>query len=278
LNIQAYIFTVLAMVFIGSAVGGERGKRLATMSMIGRKKKRLRIQIRTRTLMVCSASVHQSTRQQEANKLLADAANTREQAAEARVAAAKASADFAGERERMLTEARDAAEIEKRNLLAQSAEDIAKLRQEAEAAIARERSAAEAAVVEHACTLAIEIAQRLLARIRRKDLSIIFIDEVCRELRALSSEARASLASAVTADHPIEIVSAVPLPDEEAQQIRAALREAFGRELPVAFRSDPAVISGIELIGRNVIIRNSWRADLDRIRLELGSDKHAPQS
>jgi F-type H+-transporting ATPase subunit b len=217
-------------------------------------------------------------RQQEANKLLADAASTGEQAAEARAAAAKASADVAGERERMFAEARDAAEIEKHNLLAQSVEEIAKLREEAEAIIARERSAAEAAVVEHASTLAVDIAQRLLARIRRKDLSTIFIEEVCGELRALSSEARASLASAATADHPIEIVSAAPLPDQEAQQIRAVLREAFGRELPVAFRSDPAVINGIELIGWNVIIRNSWRADLDRIRLELGRDRHAPQS
>jgi len=217
-------------------------------------------------------------RQQEANKLLDDAARTREQAAEARDAAAQASADIAGERERILAEARDAAEIEKHDLIRQSADEIAKLHQEAKAAIARERSAAEAAVVEHASTLAIEIAQHLLARFRPQDLSIIFVDEVCRELRALSSEARETLTSDATADHPIEIVSAAPLSDQEAQQVRAALWKAVGRELPVTFRSDPAIISGIELIGRNVIIRNSWRADLDRIRLELGRDRRNQQS
>jgi F-type H+-transporting ATPase subunit b len=217
-------------------------------------------------------------RQQEANKLLADAASTREQAAEARATAAKASADIAGERERMLAQARDAAQIEKRDLLAQSVKEIATLHEEAEAAIARDRSAAEAAVVEHASTLSIEIAERLLARFRLQDVSTVFIEEVCRELRALSSETRESLASAATVDHPIEIVTAVPLSDREVQQVRIALKEAFGRELPVAFRSDPAIINGIELIGQNVIIRNSWRADLDRIRLELGRDKHTQQS
>jgi F-type H+-transporting ATPase subunit b len=216
-------------------------------------------------------------RQQEANKLLADAASAREQAAEARDVAAKASADIAGERERMLAEARDAAEIEKHNLLTRSAEEITKLRQEAVSAIARESSAAEAAVVEHASALSIEIAERLLARFRQ-NLSIIFIDEVCHQLLALPSEARESLASGATTDRPIEIVSAAPLADQEAQQVRAALWKAFGRELPVAFRSDPAIINGIELIGRNVIVRNSWRADLDRIRLELSCDKHAQQS
>jgi F-type H+-transporting ATPase subunit b len=217
-------------------------------------------------------------RQQEANKLLDDAARTREQAAEARDAAAKASAEISGERERLLAEALDAAEIKKHDLVRQSADEIAKLHREAKAAIARERSAAEAAVVEHASTLAIEIAQHLLARFRQQDLSITFVDEVCRELRTLSSEARETLTSDATADHPIEIVSAASLSDQEAQQVRAALWKAVGRELPVTFRSDPAIISGIELIGRNVIIRNSWRADLDRIRLELIHDKNAQHS
>ena len=49
----------------------------------------------------------------------------------------------------------------------------------------------------------------------------------------------------------------------------SALNEAVRRELPVAFRSDPALIAGIELHGRNTIIRNNWQADLERIREEL---------
>ena len=57
-----------------------------------------------------------------------------------------------------------------------------------------------------------------------------------------------------------------------------ALKEAFGRELPIAFRSDPSIIAGIELKGKNTIIRNSWRADLDRIRQELSRDEHLGQS
>jgi F-type H+-transporting ATPase subunit b len=217
-------------------------------------------------------------RRQEANKLLADAARNREEAAEARDAAAKASADIAGERERILAEARDAAEIEKHNLIKQSADEIAKLHQEAKGAIARERSAAEGAVVEHASTLAIEIARHLLARFQPQAVSILIVDEVCRELLALSPEARQDLTSAATVDHPIEIISAAPFSDQEARQVRAALWKAVGQELPVTFRSDPEIIGGIELIGRNVIIRNSWRADLDRIRLELTRDKNAQQS
>jgi F-type H+-transporting ATPase subunit b len=217
-------------------------------------------------------------RQQEANKLLADAAGSREQAAQARAAVAKAAADIAGERERMLAEARDAAQIEKRDLLARSAAEIAKLREGAEAAIARERVAAETAVVDYASTLSVEIARRLLARFQQRDLLTTFLDELGRELQALPAEIRESLASGATADHPLEIVSAGPLSDQEAQQVRAVLKHVFGRELPVALRSDPAIIDGIELIGQTAIVRNSWRADLDRIRLELGRDKNARKS
>jgi hypothetical protein len=34
------------------------------------------------------------------------------------------------------------------------------------------------------------------------------------------------------------------------------------------------LIAGIEVHGRNTIVRNNWRADLDRIGEELGRDEH----
>jgi len=38
------------------------------------------------------------------------------------------------------------------------------------------------------------------------------------------------------------------------------------------------VLAGIELQGHNVILRNSWRADLERIREELSRERHARKS
>jgi F-type H+-transporting ATPase subunit b len=217
-------------------------------------------------------------RQQEANKLLTDAAHARQEAAVARADADKARAKIAAEQERLIAEARNAAQVAKQNLLAQSSQEIAKLHGEAEAAIARDRAAAEAAIIDRASALSVEIAQRLLARFAHRDILHALIDEICREVRALSAEARESLASAAATGRPIEIVTAAPLTAEETQHVRGALNEAFGLELPFAFRGDPAIITGIELKGQNVIIRNSWRADLDRIRQELSRDKHARQS
>ncbi len=217
-------------------------------------------------------------RQEEARKLLAAADHARQEAAGVRADADKARAKSAAEQERLIAEARNAAKIEKQNLLAQTSEQIAKLRSEATAAIANDRLAAEAAIINRASELGIAIAQRLLSRFPHQNVFHTFVDEICREVRALSPEARESLASAAAAAHSIEIVTAAPLSGEEVQHVRTALKEALGIELPFAFRTDPAIIAGIELKSQNTVIRNSWRADLDRIQHELSRDTNVPQS
>jgi F-type H+-transporting ATPase subunit b len=207
-------------------------------------------------------------RQREASKLLDDAAQACHAADEARAKAEQERANVAAERERLIAQARNAAQVERQNVLAQASQEIGKLHDAANAAIARNQAAAEASVVDHAGTLAVDVAQRLVDRFRLQDLVSTFINELCRDLRALSPQVRQNLAAATT-EHPIEVGSAVSLSDEERQHINATLKEIFGHELPITFLTDPQLINGVELQGQNTIICNSWRADLDRIRQEL---------
>jgi F-type H+-transporting ATPase subunit b len=213
-------------------------------------------------------------RQEETNKLLADAAAARQEAAGARAGADKERAEIGAERDQLLAEARKSAQLETVNLHAQSSQEIAKLHGEAEAAIARERIAAEQAIIARASELSLEIGQRLLGRLSSKIILSAFLDGLCQELRALSSEERESLTSATVADHAIEVVTAAPLSKGEMEHVRDALKAAVGSEPPFEFRIDPALIAGIEVHSRNAIVRNSWRADLDRIRKELDRDEH----
>ncbi len=192
----------------------------------------------------------------------------RRQADATRADADKARAEINAERDRLIAEALQAAQAEKASLLAQAADEAAKLRGEAEAAIARDRSAAQQAIMTRAGELAVEIARRLLGRLPPAAALSAFLDGLGRELRALPPEARASFTSAATGAHAIALVTAAPLSTAEMQQVSDALKAA-GLELPLVFRSDPAVIAGIELHSPNMIVRNSWRADLDRIRKEL---------
>jgi F-type H+-transporting ATPase subunit b len=117
-----------------------------------------------------------SKRQEQANKLLADAAAARQEAADDRADTDKARAEIGAERDRLIAEARKSAQIEKVNLLAQSSQEIAKLHSEAEAAMARDRIAAEQAIIARASELSVEIAQRLLGRLPSKLALSAFID------------------------------------------------------------------------------------------------------
>jgi F-type H+-transporting ATPase subunit b len=210
-------------------------------------------------------------RQREADKLLADAARDRQQAASRLAEADKARASIAAEREKLITAARDSAQSEKKNLLAQTSQEIVKLRADAATEVARDRAAAEAQIINRASDLSIDIARRLLGRLSHRDVLLAFVDEICREVHALPVEARDRFVDAAATGRSIEVATAAPLSGEDEQNVRAALEKAFGAELQLVFRSNPAIIAGIELNSPNAIIRNSWRTDLDRIRQELNS-------
>ena len=210
-------------------------------------------------------------RQAEANKLLSDAAATSAQATTARAAAEKAIADVAADRDRAIAEAHSAAETEKTELLAQSSREVTRLHSEAEATIARDRAASAKAVVAHARELSVDIARRLLGRLPPTVSFVAFLDGLCREVKALPAESRASLAA--SAGDAIEIVTAAPLSAEDTGRTRDALHQALGAQPAIEFRVDPALIAGLELRSRGIIVRNNWRADLERIGEELGRDE-----
>ena len=210
-------------------------------------------------------------RQQEANKLLDDAARDRDAAVTMRAAADKAREDIAARREDLIAAAQAEAKSEKQSLIAQASEEIAKLRAQAAAAIARDRAAAEAQIIASAGDLSVEIARRLLARFPHRAVLSAFLDQICAEVRSLPAATRDDFAAAARTGRPIEVVTAAPLSDDEMQNVRAALQSAFKAELPFAFRGDPAIIAGVEIHGPNTIIRNSWSADLEQIRRELKS-------
>jgi F-type H+-transporting ATPase subunit b len=217
-------------------------------------------------------------RQEEANKLLAAAAAARQQAADTRADADKMRAEIGATRDQLIAEAHKSVQTEKENLLAQTSQEVAKLRSEAKAAIAQDRIAAEKAIISRAGELSVEIAQRLLGRLPSEIALSAFLDGLCQKVRALPSEARESFSSATAKDHTIEVVTATPLSEEETGHVRDALKAAFGSELPFEFRANATLIGGIELHSPHAIVRNSWRADLDRIREELGRDEHSRDS
>jgi F-type H+-transporting ATPase subunit b len=216
-------------------------------------------------------------RQNEANKLLADAAEVRHQTDAARAVLERTRADIAVEREGMIADAHTAAQVERTTLLARTNEEITRLRAEADAAIYRDRTAMEKTLIDRTRELSVEIARRLIERASPTAAVDAFLAELCQQVQALPPRDRTAFMP--RGDDSIEIVTASPLSAEKAEQIRAAIANAFDRKPALAFRTDPAVIAGIELHSRHAVIRNSWRSDLERIREELNRvDKPGKQS
>lgn len=210
-------------------------------------------------------------RQAEAKALLTDAAADRDAAAASRAEAAKALADLNAQRDDKLAEARAAAEAARTDLMDKAAAEAAKRRSDAEALIAQDRAAADQAIFDSAGALSVDIAKRLLARVPAAGVQSAFVD-------ALLQAIEARVADASPHDEDVEIVSAAPLTKAQADRVRAAVAKAFGEETPCRFRADAALIAGVELHGRTVIILNSWRADLEAMRKELGGERHARQA
>jgi len=215
-----------------------------------------------------------SERQDQAERLLADAAAARK-AADAALAEAGTRRDAIDqERAGLIADAQQAARVERDNQLARAGAEIDKLRSDAAAAISRERAAADVAIVTHAEELAIEIARRLLARLPPEAALDVFADELCARLRKLSPADKAGIA-AEAVRQPLEIRTAAPLPDDQAARIRAAVSEALGAAPAIVLGTDAGLLAGLEFHSGNFIVSNSWRADLGRIREELNRDRDA---
>ena len=211
-------------------------------------------------------------RQEEANKLLADAEATRRQAEEAKASAEKAGAEIDARRLGLLDEARKEAMVEKARLIEEASGEAAKTRAAATAAIERARAEAEEAVLQHAGELSLTIARRLLERLRPDVALAAFAEGLGREIRALPAEMRAGL-NAAAAGAPLELSASSDLSDEDKRLVRDRLAQALGFDPTLEFRRDEALLAGLELRGPTIVVRNNWRSDLDRIREELARDQ-----
>lgn len=207
-------------------------------------------------------------RREEAAKLLSDADAARKEAGDLRAEAAGLRAGINAERDRLIGDARKAAETEKESLLAQSSVELDQRRKDAMIAIERERASTERAVLARASELSVEIAGRLLKRLPPGTTSPMFLEGLASELGKLPAELRKNL-EAADPNHPLEVVAAAPLGDEQVGKLRKALHAALGSEPALRFSCDPDLIAGLEIRGRNVIVRNNWQADLAHIRKEL---------
>lgn len=207
-------------------------------------------------------------RRAEAVRLIAEADAARKEGEDLRAEAARQRADIDAQRDRLMAEARKAAEAEKASLLAAFSSELEQHRKDTTIAIERERAAMQRVMLDRASELSVDIARRLLKRLPAGAGFSAFLDGLSVELGKLPAEVRDSLAGA-DRDHPLEVVTASALDDKQAAKLRDVLHTALGGDPPMELSCDPALIAGFEIRSRNVFVRNSWQSDLAQIRKEL---------
>ncbi len=206
------------------------------------------------------------TRQAAAQKLLDDARAAKAAAVAERDKAAAEAARLAGSRGEALNAAATEAEAEKSAILAAARGEAEKLRTAAKADIERARQGEAAAVADRASRLAVDIAAKLLDRLPDEARVEGFLDGLADGLAALPEATRAGVGANGA---PLRLKAARSLTEAEKKACRTRLGKALGRPIEIQVEADPNLIAGLEIETPHAVVRNSFRADLDRIAAEL---------
>jgi len=208
-------------------------------------------------------------RQAAADKALADVKAADETVAKAHQEADDVRARISEERESLVAEAKQAAKAEYDARLAEADGAVAGMKAKAREELARERTAAEDALVARASDLSVSIARRLLKRLPSDVALDTFAEELCRQIRDLPEQDRAAFASTNNLGESLEVVTPEPLDEGRRHRLQQSIDGAFGSPTRLTFDTNPSLIAGIELRSRGAVVANSWKSDLEKINVEL---------
>jgi F-type H+-transporting ATPase subunit b len=207
-----------------------------------------------------------AARQDAAATLLDDAKADRSAAKVALDAIADTRAGLSAEADALLTAARQDADTARDAVLATARAEADSLHDTAKAARVRAAEALKSSAMADAQGLALIIAGRLLARLPPAATDAAFLGWLVDGITALSDAERTALSGA-----PLDVISATQQDSASQDQIEQAITATLGQPAALTFRTDPDLIAGHELHSPHFILRNSWAADLVRIKAALGT-------
>jgi F-type H+-transporting ATPase subunit b len=176
----------------------------------------------------------------------------------------KTRAGFAAEHAALLQQAQDESAKLSTASLATATRQVAEREAAGRAAMAAAQNAAAAEWANRSLGLAIDIAGRLAARLDGPAVQASFLSWLLDQLRGLPESARRATEGAA-----LEVIAATDLDQGEQARITGLIATALGTTPALTFRTDKALIAGLELHGPHLVVANSWQADLARIHAEV---------
>lgn len=205
-------------------------------------------------------------RQEKASRLLEDAEANKAAAEAERKKAEAETARIAASRNEALQDAAGAAEKQKASILAEARAEADEIREAAKADVERARKNETVAVADRASRLAVDIAEKVLARLPEGVRDSAFLDGLADGLASLPEATRADIGANGI---PVRVKAAHALTDGEKRDCLKTLTDVLGRPVEITVETDPDLIAGLEIETPHAVVSNSFRADLDRITAEL---------
>lgn len=210
-----------------------------------------------------------AARKNAAEKLLADAAAIRDQLQIQGQELARREEELQATGDKIVADARTAAETERAHLLQRTKDEAAQLREAGLKDLARERQQMWRKLRTEAQQLAVTIAARLLGRIPPEPLDAALLRSFQTWLGGLSSHDFHAFAQP---GETLEVITAAPLDAQTQASCARMLEQYLGSRSAPRFGIDPSLIAGVEIRGSHGRLLNDLRSDLDRIARELGQD------
>ncbi len=207
-------------------------------------------------------------RQAAAMQELDAAKAARAEAEEARGKVKAQMDEVAAARADLVSKAKDAADREKRQVMDAAHQEVEALRAAAREDLAHLREGTEKEMRHDAAELAVDIARRLLDRLPPSARVSGFIDGLADAVARLPERTR----TAIGGEGPVPIRAAAEMTGDEVDHLSERLARAVGHPIELAVSVDPSLVAGLELDAPHAIVRNNFRADLDRVRQEVLKD------
>jgi F-type H+-transporting ATPase subunit b len=156
--------------------------------------------------------------------------------------------EFDLQRDELLSKAKDEVKAERQRLLDEARQAADALRAKRQDALNREQQSLNNEITRRTREEVFAIARKTLTDLAGTTLEERLGEVFTRRLRELGGEAKESLAMALkTSANPALVRSAFDLPAEQRAAIQQALNDTFAADIHVRFETAPNVISGIEL-------------------------------
>lgn len=187
-------------------------------------------------------------REKRIAKEIADADATKSEAGKERDEFQQKNEAFDAQRAGLLSKATDEAKAERERLLAEARKAADALSAKRQESLANDARNLNQAITRRAQDEVFAIARKALTDLATTSLEERMGEVFTRRLRELNGEAKHVLAEALkTAAEPALVRSAFDLPADQRAAIQNALNETFAADVHLRFETAPDLVSGIEL-------------------------------